>query len=131
MWFFRKTCQKLRFWDIWKSWFLILPCGVFNFNFYKKNITTPKTILAFQGVSHFSNKCSSTVYRRSALDLVGQFFLKVMLEGQKNFRGERGGSTMDDAMTLVDVLAQLVPISYSQGSSIRYSERLHDFQGLI
>ena len=38
---------------------------------------------------------------------------------------------MDDAMTLVDVLAQLVPISYSQGSSIRYSERLHDFQGLI
>ena len=65
------------------------------------------------------------------MDLVGQFFLKVMLEGQKNFRGERGGSTMDDAMTLVDVLAQLVPISYSQGSSIRYSERLHDFQGLI
>ena len=34
----------------------------FNFNFYKKNITTPRTIWAFQGVSHFSNKCSSTVY---------------------------------------------------------------------
>ena len=58
-----------------------MPCGVFNFNFYKKNITTPKTILAFQGVSHFSNKCSSTVYRRSALDLVG---------GTKKFQGGEG-----------------------------------------
>ena len=38
---------------------------------------------------------------------------------------------MDDVMTFIDVLAQLVPISYSQGSSTHYSERLHDFQDSI
>ena len=51
----------------------------FNFDFYKKNITTPRTIWGFQGLSHFSNKCSSTFYMKSALDLAGQFFLKMML----------------------------------------------------
>ena len=47
--------------------------------FYKKNISTPRTILALEVVSHFSNKCSSAVYTKSALDLVGQFFVKMML----------------------------------------------------
>ena len=49
-------------------------------------------------VSHFSNRCYSTVYTKSALDLVREFF-------QKNDSGEWGGqkiqgveSTMDDAV---------------------------------
>ena len=50
-----------------------MPCRGFNFNFYKKNIW------AFPGVSHFSNKCSSTVYAKSVLGLLGQLFLKMML----------------------------------------------------
>ena len=51
-----------------------------------------------------SNKCSSTVYTRSVLDLVRQFFLKMMLAadmsewGGKKF--QRGESTMDDAMSI-------------------------------
>ena len=58
----------------------------------------------FPWVSHFSKRCSSTVYMKLALDLVGQFFLKMMLgtcrmRKQKNFR--EGGSTMDDAMLSV------------------------------
>ena len=44
-----------------KSWLLTFACGEFNFHFYEKNITTPGTIWAFQRVSHFWNKCSSTV----------------------------------------------------------------------
>ena len=75
----------------------------FNFDFYKKNITTSWTIWAFQEVSHFSNKCSSTVYAKSALDLVGQIFLKMMLAGHV-WMGEQkisgGETTMDDAMIL-------------------------------
>ena len=69
------------------------PARQFNFNFHKKNISTPPTtVWAFQGVSHFSNKCSSTFYTKLALDSEGQFFLKMMLRGhiwmggQKNFR---------------------------------------------
>ena len=50
-----------------------MPCRGLNFNFYKKNIW------AFPGVSHFSNKCSSTVYAKSVLGLLGQLFLKMML----------------------------------------------------
>ena len=42
------------------------------------NITTPKTIWAPQVVSHFSSKSSSTVYTKPTLDLVGQFFLKML-----------------------------------------------------
>ena len=51
-----------------------------------------------------SKKCSSTVYTRSVLDLVRQFFLKMMLAadmsewGDKKF--QRGESTMDDAMSI-------------------------------
>ena len=33
----------------------------------------------FPGASHFSKRCSSTVYMKLALDLVGQIFLKMML----------------------------------------------------
>ena len=50
-----------------------------------------------KGLTHFSNKCSSTVYMKSALNLVEQFFLKMMLGGQKF----QEGSTMDDAITLL------------------------------
>ena len=47
--------------------------------FVRRILPPPRTISAFQGVSHFSNICSSTVYAKSALDLVGQFFLIMML----------------------------------------------------
>ena len=43
----KKTCQKLSFSDIWKSWFLYFALQTFNFNFYKKNITTPQNYLSF------------------------------------------------------------------------------------
>ena len=55
------------------------------------------------GVSHFSNECSSTVYRKSALDLGEQIFLKMILRGQTTFRREGGEeSTMDDVMPMVE-----------------------------
>ena len=59
----------------------------------------------FPGASHFSKRCSSTVYMKLALDLVGQIFLKMMLgtclnEITKKIQGG-GGSTMDDAMLSV------------------------------
>ena len=62
----------------------------------------------FPWVSHFSKRCSSTVYMKLALDLVGQLFLKMMLgtclnEETKKFQGG-GGSTMDDAMLSVLIL---------------------------
>ena len=74
-----------------------MPCGAFNFNFYKKNFTNSQNYLSFPRVIHFSNKFSSTVYTKSVLDLVGQFFLKwcwgTCLNGrQKNFRGGWGGN---------------------------------------
>ena len=64
----------------------------------------PRTIWAFQGVTLFSNKCSCTIYTKSALDLVRQYSLKMMFggnvwtRGQKNFMEGGGRSTMDDAM---------------------------------
>ena len=70
---FLKDCQILRFDED-------MPCGACNFNFYKNNITTPQSFLSFPRVSHFSNMGSSTVYTKSALDMMGQFFLKMMLE---------------------------------------------------
>ena len=73
------------------------PAGHLILIFVKRISPPPRRIWAFQGVNHFSNKYSSTVYAKSALDSVGQFFLKMMLGGQKNFWGE---STMDDAMYL-------------------------------
>ena len=68
-----------------------------------------RTIWAFQGVNQFSNKCSSSVYTKSALDfsLKKKMMLEghVWMEGQKisRGRGQGGGveSTMDDAMTLI------------------------------
>ena len=73
-----------------------MPYGAFNFNF-EKNITTLQNYLSFARVSHFSNECSSRGYAKSALDLVGRFFLQIMLRGQKNSRGGCE-SAMDDAM---------------------------------
>ena len=61
--------------------------------FERRILPAPWTIWAFQGVSHFSSKCSSIVYAKSTLDLMGQFFLKMMLGGhfwmggQKKSRG--------------------------------------------
>ena len=51
----------------------------------------------------FSKKCPSTVSTKSALDSVGQFFLKMMLGdmsqwGTKKVKGEWRESTIDDAM---------------------------------
>ena len=93
-----------------------MPCRVFNFNFYKKDITTPRTIWAFQEISHLSNKCPSTVYTKSALNLVGQFFLKMILGGclnlegrQKNFRGIYDG-WCHESMVLLSLLFNLPAI---------------------
>ena len=47
-------------------------------------------------MSHFSNKYSSKVYTKSALDSVEQFFLKMIL--REHVR--EGESTMDDAVYL-------------------------------
>ena len=49
--------------------------------FMKRILPHPRTIWALQVVSHFSNEYSSIVYLKSALDLVEQFFLKIMLGG--------------------------------------------------
>ena len=48
-------------------------------------------ISAFQRVIHFSSECYSTVYRKSALDLLWQFFLKMILGrggGLKKIKGD-------------------------------------------
>ena len=50
--------------------------------------------------NYFSNKCSSIVYTKSGLDLLGQFFLKMML-GEHVWMGEQKyfrESTTDGAM---------------------------------
>ena len=72
-----------------------MPCGYLILIFIRRILPSPRTIWAFPVVSHFSNKCSSTVYTKPALDLVGQIFLKMMLEGHvwmgnKKFRGGGG-----------------------------------------
>ena len=61
--------------------------------FKRRILPPPRTIWAVQVVSHFSNKCSFTVYTKSALDLVGQFFSKndvgdMSKWGDKNISGE-------------------------------------------
>ena len=69
------------------------PVGHLIVIFIRGILPHPRTIWAVLEVSHFWNKCSSTVYTKSALDLVGQCFLKMMLGehvwmgGQNNFRG--------------------------------------------
>ena len=63
------------------------PAGQLILIFIRRVSLAAIIISAFQGVSHFSNKYSSTVYTKSELDSVGQ----------KNFRGE---STMDGDMYL-------------------------------
>ena len=50
--------------------------------FIRRILPPTRTIWAFQGVSHFSNICSSKVYTKSAVDLVDQFFLKTMFWGR-------------------------------------------------
>ena len=73
---------------------LTLTLGGYESAIVSRILPPARTIWAFQGVSLFSIKCSSTVHTKSALDLVGQFFLKMMLWG------EGGESTMDDVMIM-------------------------------
>ena len=85
--------------------------------FIKRILPSPELIELCKGVSHFSNKSLSTGYSKSALDLVRQFFLKMMLEDmsewglQKNFR--RGGiyhgwcHDVNLTQTISDLLALL------------------------
>ena len=73
---------------------LTLTLGGYESAIVPRTLPPARTIWAFQGVSLFSIKCSSTVHTKSALDLVGQFFLKMMLWG------EGGESTMDDVMIM-------------------------------
>ena len=49
-----------------------MRCGTLSFNFYKKNTTTPR--------NYFSFPRGKSVYAKTTFDLVGQFFLKMMLE---------------------------------------------------
>ena len=49
-------------------------CAAEHLIFIRRILPPTRTIWAFQGVSHFLNKCSSTVYTKSPLDFVGQFF---------------------------------------------------------
>ena len=57
------------------------PAGHLILIFIKRILTPPRTISVLQGVSQFSKECSSAVYTKSALDLVRQFSLKMMLGG--------------------------------------------------
>ena len=88
------------------------PAGHLNLIFIRRILPRPRTIWAFQRVSHFSKKCSSTVYMKSALGLLGQFFLKMTLRGHvwmrrgKNLGWE--GSTMDDVMINYLYFAKIV-----------------------
>ena len=72
-----------------------MPCKAFHSNFYKKNITTPRTISALQGVINFSNECYFTVFMKLILDLVEQLFRKSywrqMSEGGGTKRFQGGG----------------------------------------
>ena len=75
------------------------PPGHLILVFIRRILPPPELFELFQGVSHLSNKCSSTVYTKSAL--VGQFFLKMMLGdmsewGDKKISG--GNLPLDDAM---------------------------------
>ena len=58
--------------------------------FIKRVLPPLRTVWTLQGVSHFSNKCYSTVYTKSALDFVGEFFQKNDIGecGDKKFNGE-------------------------------------------
>ena len=93
-----------------------------NFNFYKKN-TTPRTVWAFQGVSHFSNKCSSTIYTKSPLDLVGQFFQKLMLEGQKFQRREGEGDLHGWCQELIETGSNLSNLLFLTNHSCKFISR--------
>ena len=78
-----------------------MPCPILIF--IRKILPPTRTIWAFQGVSHFWNKCSSTVYTKSALNLAGHFFLKMILGkmsewGDKKISG--GKSTMNVAISV-------------------------------
>ena len=69
--------------------FYILPCGHLILIFIRRILPPLRTIWAFQGVNPFSNKCSSTAYTKSALDLVGEFFLKMMLGDMSEWRDKK------------------------------------------
>ena len=71
------------------------PAGQLILIFTKRILPLPRTNSALQRVSHFSNECSSTVYKKSALDLVGQFFVKIILGGTKKFQEVGGGGGGD------------------------------------
>ena len=64
------------------------PTGHLILIFIRRILPPPRTIWAVQAVSHFSNKCSSTVYTNSALDLVGQFLIKMILRGHFWMEGQ-------------------------------------------
>ena len=48
-----------------------MPCGAFNFNFYKKNFTNSQNYLSFPRVIHFSNKFQGRVGRESTMGDAG------------------------------------------------------------
>ena len=70
----KKTCQEkvLKYLEVMISKF----SGHLILIFIRRILAPPRTIWACQGVSHFSNKCSSTVYTNFVLDWWDSFFLK-------------------------------------------------------
>ena len=71
------------------------PAGHLILIFIRRRLPPSRTISKgysfkkFPRVTNFSNKCSCTINMKSVLDLVGQFFLKMMLGDKKiSGRGE-------------------------------------------
>ena len=86
IWKFFKNLSKtkvLRYLKVMISKFC--PVGHLILILIKRILPPHGTIWALQGVSHFSNECSSTVYTKSALDLWGQFFLKMISRIMREF----------------------------------------------
>ena len=96
--------SKTKILRYWKLWFLNFTLQTFNFNFYKKNITTSQNYLSFPSGNSFLKQMLFHSLYKVSIGSGGTVFSyndvggTCLNGGQKEFKGGRGWSTMDDAM---------------------------------